>query len=199
VSSKSKKNEPPQDRRVRRTRRELRDALIALILERGWEAVSVQQVCERADVGRSTFYVHFADKEELLLSGFEELHAVLDESRRSRSGAFAFAEQLVAHAKDNHRLFKAIVGHRSGQAAQRGFRDLMLSLTEAELQHLDVDASWRTHAARYIAGGFVELLFDWVERPSGIDGAELTAMFREMVQGTLSTAKKGARLRPRSR
>jgi len=48
------------DRRVQRTRRALREALVALIVERGWEGFSVQEVCERADVGRSTFYTHFA-------------------------------------------------------------------------------------------------------------------------------------------
>src|SRR5687768_13088670 len=71
----------PVDPRVVRTRRQLRDALVASILERGWEAVSVTDVCERAEIGRSTFYVHFADKEELLLSGFDELHAALDRER----------------------------------------------------------------------------------------------------------------------
>lgn len=66
------------DRRVQRTRRQLREALITLILERGWDAVSVRDVCEKADVGRSTFYVHFADKENLLLSGFDDLHATMN-------------------------------------------------------------------------------------------------------------------------
>ena len=71
------------DRRVLRTRRQLRTALINLILERGWDAVSVSDVCARADVGRSTFYAHFADKEELLFSGFEELHATLATLRKT--------------------------------------------------------------------------------------------------------------------
>ena len=65
------------DRRVRRTRRALRDALLELTLERGWDEVNVLDVCERADVARSTFYTHFADKEELLLSGFDDLRAAL--------------------------------------------------------------------------------------------------------------------------
>ena len=67
----------PNDRRVLRTRRTLREALVQLILQRGWEKVSVLEVCERADVGRSTFYTHFADKEELLLSGFDDLRQAL--------------------------------------------------------------------------------------------------------------------------
>ena len=61
------------DRRVRKTRRALRESLFSLVAERGWDSVSVQHVCERADVGRSTFYTHFADREDLLLSGFDDL------------------------------------------------------------------------------------------------------------------------------
>src|SRR5690242_18297174 len=61
------------DRRIQRTRRLLHEAILELIHERGWDAITVQDVCERADVGRSTFYVHFADKEELLVSGFGQL------------------------------------------------------------------------------------------------------------------------------
>src|SRR4051812_15011818 len=61
------------DRRVRRTRRNLTDALIGLILERGYEAITVQDILDRADIGRSTFYAHFRDKDALLLSCFDDL------------------------------------------------------------------------------------------------------------------------------
>jgi hypothetical protein len=54
------------DRRVRRSRQVLHQALVELVLERGWDRVTVQAVCDRARVGRSTFDVHFADKEEHL-------------------------------------------------------------------------------------------------------------------------------------
>src|ERR1700754_1124415 len=65
------------DRRVRRTRRLLREALIALVAERGYERVTVQDVLDRADVGRSTFYAHFRDKEALFASCFDDLRADL--------------------------------------------------------------------------------------------------------------------------
>src|SRR5262249_48157020 len=111
-SSRSRRNGPSvqnrdpgerrPDRRIQRTRRTLHEALLALIRERGWDAVTVQDVCARADVGRSTFYVHFADKEELLLSGFAELRqslrSHLADGRRKRLG-FTFA--LLEHAEEH--------------------------------------------------------------------------------------------------
>src|SRR5689334_1033995 len=115
---------PVVDRRVRRTRKQLRDALVALVLERGWDAVSVRDVCARADIGRSTFYVHFADKEELLLSGFDDLHQALEHERTSASEPFGFVTSLITHASENVRLFRALIGKRSGQAVQRRFGEV---------------------------------------------------------------------------
>lgn len=64
-------NEKREDRRVHRTRRLLREALTALILERGYDAVTVEEIAQRADVGRTTFYLHYRDKEDLLLESID--------------------------------------------------------------------------------------------------------------------------------
>jgi len=56
-----------EDRRVRRTRQLIQDALISLLKEKRYEDISVQDVIERADIARSTFYVHYKDKDDLLV------------------------------------------------------------------------------------------------------------------------------------
>ena len=63
------------DRRIYRTRKLLQDALIELILEKGYAAVTVQDIIDRANIGRSTFYAHFQDTESLFLSTFDWLWA----------------------------------------------------------------------------------------------------------------------------
>jgi len=60
------------DRRIRRTRDTLGDALIALMQEKSFEEITVQEVLDRAGVGRSTFYAHYRDKEDLFLSDVED-------------------------------------------------------------------------------------------------------------------------------
>ncbi|MCB9455903.1 MAG: TetR/AcrR family transcriptional regulator [Anaerolineaceae bacterium] len=62
------------DRRKQRTRQYLRDALMALIVEKGYEAISIQDITDRANVSRPTFYLHYRDKEELLLTSLEEVY-----------------------------------------------------------------------------------------------------------------------------
>jgi len=76
-----------KDRRTRKTRQLLRDTLLALLKEKRYEDISVQDIIERADVARSTFYVHYVDKDDLLTG---------------RHGIFAenLGEQLHAHAVD---------------------------------------------------------------------------------------------------
>lgn len=61
------------DRRSQRTRQALGDALVELMMEKGYEAVSIKEIIERANVGRSTFYTHFTDKDDLFVSQLDRL------------------------------------------------------------------------------------------------------------------------------
>jgi AcrR family transcriptional regulator len=186
----------PTDRRVKRTRGLLRDALVGLMVERGWEAVNVQMVCERANVGRSTFYTHFADKEELLTSGFDDLRRMMAAQRAPGVGRIGFARGLIEHAYENKRLFRALVGRRSGQVVQNRFRLLVLDLTKDELARLGVPTPRLDAVARYIGGAFTELLVWWLDKPSSVDVAELEGLFQELTGGVLdriSASAGGAR------
>lgn len=67
------KNLKRPDRRVSRTRQALRNALMELIVEKGYDAVTVEEITARANLGRTTFYLHYEDKEDLLIDRFREL------------------------------------------------------------------------------------------------------------------------------
>ncbi|MCA9903199.1 MAG: TetR/AcrR family transcriptional regulator [Anaerolineae bacterium] len=74
-----KSDEKPLDRRQRRTRKLLRDALMQLIVEKGFDSIAVQDITDRADVSRATFYLHFRDKEDLLFNSMRDLYDDLAE------------------------------------------------------------------------------------------------------------------------
>src|SRR5919108_3084865 len=61
------------DRRIQRTCKALRTALLEIIKEKGYDAISIEEITERANVGRATFYLHYKDKEDLLLEEFREM------------------------------------------------------------------------------------------------------------------------------
>jgi len=190
VAAQHEAAEEDTDRRVRKTRRQLREALIELMLERGWDGVSVRDVCERADVGRSTFYVHFADKENLLLSGFDDLHRAMEHLRVEATEPFGFLEPLAEHAAENRRLVEALLGRQSGQRVQWRFRDVLFNLVQAELRTLGVPQERQESGARYIAGGTAELLMGWVEHPGRTPAARICEVLRSHALSTTRTLKK---------
>lgn len=77
----------PLDRRVRRTKRRLKEALLELIEERDYDGITVQDIADRADVGRSTFYSHYGSKEDLLFSGFDRWLLSLTEAAPTRGAS----------------------------------------------------------------------------------------------------------------
>src|SRR5437870_7469759 len=80
------------DRRVQRSRQLLQDALITAMIEKGYEATTVQDIIDRADVGRATFYAHFADKRTLLGSRIEDLRTMLAQRQREARATLLEAE-----------------------------------------------------------------------------------------------------------
>src|SRR5204863_2572885 len=100
------------DRRIQRTQELLKTALMSLIQEKGFEALSVQDIIDRANVGRATFYAHFDSKEDLLASGIENLRESLKERQRQARSAggseerlFAFSRELFTHANEHRTVF----------------------------------------------------------------------------------------------
>jgi AcrR family transcriptional regulator len=130
------------DRRVLRSRRRLQEALVALILERGYAAVTVQAVLDRADVGRATFYAHFSGKEALLLSIFDELRASLRRELASITPAtvarfgngVGLLQPLFAHAAENRRLYRALLGSREGAGLLQALREMLATPLREHLQ-----------------------------------------------------------------
>jgi len=186
---------------VQRTRRALREALIALILERGWDGFSVQDVCDRADVGRSTFYTHFADKEDLVVGGFEDLRRTLRAPFATRGGeparSFRFSRGLIEHAREQQRLFRAVIGKRSGQLVQKKFRELVLDLVREELGALLAPGFRREATVVFVAGAFVEILTWSLEAKSTLPPEEVDALFHDLATPVLEAQRLGATVRVR--
>ena len=67
------------DRRVQKTRQILQQAIVELVVEKGFESIKVQDILDKANIGRTTFYAHYQDKGELLHACFEEVHAIFEQ------------------------------------------------------------------------------------------------------------------------
>jgi AcrR family transcriptional regulator len=115
------------DRRVQKTRKLLQDALIELVSEKGYESITIKEILDKANVGRSTFYAHFQDKDQLLHSILARLDELFEQHKiqflelAKKRGSFKSMEQLLALSPtlslfqfvgQNHRFFKAMLGNQ---------------------------------------------------------------------------------------
>ena len=73
------------DRRKRRTRKYLGKALLELVQEKKWDQITIQDITDRADINRATFYLHYGSKEELLAESLEEYFDALVEQIASKT------------------------------------------------------------------------------------------------------------------
>ncbi|MCC5575666.1 TetR/AcrR family transcriptional regulator [Microtetraspora sp. AC03309] len=189
------------DRRVRRTRRAIRQALVDLILTKGYEAVTVTDLINRADVGRSTFYAHFTDKEEVLFSSLDELSDLLRLDPASRSDRLlSFTLPMFEHLHEQRRLARALLGRRGGTAVVARGEQIMAAVVRDELLAALPEGSpppaSLDMAVICVTGAFMALLRTWADGELVATPAEMDAAFRAVVLPGLETVLAVQRGRP---
>jgi AcrR family transcriptional regulator len=176
------------DPRERRTRDRLGDALVALILEKPFEAITVQDVLARARVSRSTFYAHFRDKQDLFVSDMDEFleaMASLLTRRGERSHRVAPVRELFAHVAEWKKFHAALAGSAKLQdfleLAQGHFaRGIEARLPET-LRGRAIPADDRPAAAQALAGALLSLMSWWLDRGMVQSPDEMDDVFHRMV------------------
>lgn len=190
------------DRRVERTGQLLRGALVALIREKGFEALTVQEIIDRANVGRATFYAHFDNKDDLLVSGFEDLRDSLRARQREafargrtiEDRVFGFSREVFAHTHEHRDVFRAMVGKRSGAVVERVLHKLLIELLREDVTGAvgrprghDVQAE---ALVQFLAGALFGLLMWWLDGRGKLTEAEIDAVFRRMALPAFTAATK---------
>jgi AcrR family transcriptional regulator len=186
------------DRRVQRTRATLHRALISLMTEKGFEAVTVQDILERANVGRSTFYAHYTGKDDLFRAGFKHLRRELEAVQKDALQAsprrrFGFSLALFEHADGHRRLYHAIVGRRSALVVMNEFRGLFAELIRIDFKGLPPSAAMqrlpRAALVQVLAGALLSVLTWWLEEKTALPPAEADAVFRRLALATLGESE----------
>ena len=184
------------DRRVQRTLDLLHQALASLVLEKDYDAISVKEILDRANVGRSTFYMHFRDKDELLASGMHGiLHSVrsvdLPSSAKPHERIVRFSRPMFEHVHRHRGSGAAKIGAR-GRAVLHGHLQTALAKLIAEdvRKHLQRGRTVGRIApdllAHHVASTFVLVLNWWVESRSRLGPEEVDDLFRALILPTLA-------------
>ncbi|WP_201280744.1 TetR/AcrR family transcriptional regulator [Paenibacillus lutrae] len=179
------------DRRVHRTRLLLQEALLDLIMEKGYEAITIQDIIDRANIGRSTFYSHYADKEKLLLSNIEHLRAVIKDQSKDylsplNSGElrFGFSLPMLQHIQSHRHIYRAVAGKQSGVVVQFHMKRMLVDLIGEEIDLLlpDKDTKLITREVRleFIVNTFWSLLTWWMDNKMPCSAQELNTIFHTL-------------------
>lgn len=189
-----------EDRRVRRTRTALRQALIALVLERGYDAVTIRDVVDRADVGRSTFYAHYPSKEDLLTAEVHDLRVLLTTRQRealARRGTLSerslgFSRALFEHAQDYRDIYRALVGERGATIMIARIRALLTELVRQELSQIAPAPAKpeipRSALIQFLVGALMSILTWWLELKPSLEAAEVDTIFRQLTIPAIEAA-----------
>jgi len=190
VDRKRKKQPRKPDARTRRTHERLGMALLQLICEKPMDQVTVQEVLERADVGRSTFYLHFRDKEDLLLSQLErflEMMSTMLSARKETSQRVAPVTEMFAHIAEQQTLYRALSDsgrlHDFFDLAQDYFaRGIERRVREMKRAENLTSTELRVRSVA-LSGSLWSLFRWWMGRGAKEPPAQMDELFHRMVWG----------------
>ena len=189
--------EPKRDRRAQRTRKLLGDALVSLIREKNYESIAVQEILDRANIGRSTFYTHYRDKDELLVSGIESMIRPVRETKlllsaKPHERLLSFSLPILEH-HDRHRHHgDERMGERSRVVLHEHLRKFLSEMIAEEIRP---SHGTRSRSAvevpphlvvEYIVSTFVLVLNWWVESDGRLSAKEVDEVFRALVLPTVA-------------
>lgn len=165
------------DRRVARTRATLHHALLRLIVERGYEAISVQDICEAADIGRSTFYAHYTGKDDLKRSGLDHLKAAL----KGQAEGLGFTRALFDHGRGFVGHYQALKGGLGAEVSRDALQSVLFELVADALPPAATPFE-RDLRVRFVAGALISVLTWWLDRGAVESPEVMDALFHKLIE-----------------
>ena len=185
-----------QDRRTRKTRQLLRSTLLGLLKEKRYEDISVQDIIERADVARSTFYTHYVDKDDLLtgqhgvfaenLGEHIQAHSQReDDGSASSPGTMFSVRTWFYHVQAQGPILKLIAKDSALDLAMKTLHRIVQRSVEESLQaHLQAEKDIDIPASvlvDYVTGSLMILIQWWFKQGMTKTPEQMDALFQQLV------------------
>jgi AcrR family transcriptional regulator len=181
--------ERPLDRRQRRSRAALRSGLLELICEVPYDGITIDQIAERADVGRATFYAHYGDKADLLRELADELITeaanrarVLDPAAHPGSYSGSSASEIVKHAGEHPDLYRLVISGAGGPAPRAQLFNTLRDAVAEIYTLVAKRAGRKPRVAMHVTttaftGALLAIVEDWLAGPMAESPADVAARF----------------------
>ncbi len=179
------------DRRVQRTRKLLRDALLALILEEGYDAVSIQDITDKANLGRATFYLHFKDKDELLMDVVDQLMGeFLSQVPQFSQDQWRLEdlkgiEKLFDFAADHYDLYRILIIGSGGITASRQLHHIISEKIKTCIENEVAETGAQPvvppdFIANHFAGSLLATIYWWLDADLPYSVEEMAVNFQNI-------------------
>ena len=177
------------DRRTQKTRTAIYNALNNLLAEKKYSNITIQEIIDRANIGRSTFYSHFETKDELLKSMCTDIfeHSNLNSSlektdtlQTDNKKLQVMLTHILNHIKDNEKIIKGVFSSESGEIFKNFFKEYFkFQIKDNVLYPTDPNGLVvpEEFVLNHISGSFVETVKWWLENNSKCSPEELTLYF----------------------
>lgn len=186
-----------QDRRIQKTRTALHEALISLMRERPYESILVKNILDRANIGRSTFYMHYSDKDELLVAGLQHLreHLQLAQAEAKRISknncdrVVGFSLAMFEHAYAHHEVYMSLVGGQAWIVIGGHMEAMIAQIIKKEARPLfkkrgSSDASFELFVC--VTGATLwSVMTWWLDQAKPLPPAQINAIFRDLIAPNL--------------
>jgi len=178
------------DRRVARTRHALYEALVRLIRDMDYDAISVEHILQEANVGRSTFYAHFTSKDDLLRASLERLKALLVATREKHAAALREgtatevwdpSRALFEHVAEFTDIQLALAGGRGGAVLHDAINAVLADVLRESFPAQTSDLVPRELAIRHVVATFNTVLDWWVRRQRDVSPAEADRILKMLL------------------
>lgn len=184
--------EKGEDRRMQKTRNALHEAFIAIMFEKSFDAILIQEILDRANVGRSTFYTHFKDKNDLLLKSLQGLQEFLrnaqlatpTSSGKKHERVIGFSLAMFEHVYEHKKIHRSLRGGGWIIVSQR-IEQILVQLIKEEARPLfkhRASSGMPFELFAHILGTtFMSVLTWWQHSNWSLPPTEINVLFREMV------------------
>lgn len=185
------------DRRIVRTRQLLREALMQLIVERGYDAITIQDITDRANVARTTFYLHFSDKDDLLFQTMRDLYeelfasALLPTLEEVHEGHFGGDATDFAHVQQHADFYRIMFSEKGSAAFMARVRRYLAQFIQERLLEPLLPPGTQPRiplgiVAHFITGAQLGLLAWWVEQDMPYSAEAMARMMEDLcAQGSI--------------
>jgi len=194
--------ETAEDRRTQKTHKALREALASLMFEKNYHSIVIQEILDRANVGRSTFYTHYRDKDELLVAGLQGMRELLSRAQqeaaasatRSYEKVISFSLAMFEHAHDHRKLYRTLSGGPGWTIVRQHIEEMLVKLMKDQARPLfrqratsEVSFELFVH---FLGASFMSVLTWWFNSRVPLAPKEIDALYRDLVIPTLAAHLK---------